>query len=177
VDTENKSSGVVRVEETGAVTRIYLDLGGLEAPLNQSHYHGLLEALKDADGDAECQAVVLVGLDARIDPSDVPELYQDTFFAIEALRPVTIALDGGGTVQDGPDLTLACDLVIAANRLGTGMAKISWAMTPNVTDKTKLTKMAAGLPAIESELMAALAAGADQRNRHDSEQAKAKKAA
>ncbi len=177
MDTENKNSGVVRVEKTGAVTRITLILSGLDAPLEQSHCGDLLSALREVDSDAECQAVVLVGIDAPIASADMSELHQEVFSELEALRPVTIALDGDCSGQDGLDLTLACDLVIAANRLGTGMAKISWAMTPNVKDKTKLAKMATGLPDIEEELMASVAAGADGRNYLANEQARAKRAA
>jgi len=129
---------------------------------------GLQFVLREADRDADCQLVVIQGIDSPFCTADdiaswvqsdsnwELRLFQETLQVLETIRPVTVARDDGGFGDDGLELALACDLVLAADGPSISTPKLGWAVAPGAGNNAKLAGLCAKLPSFDTELMAAL---------------------
>lgn len=90
--------------------------------------------------------------------------YQALFARIEALPRVTLAEIGGAALGGGLELTLACDLRIAAHEAQLGLPELRLGLLPGAGGTQRMTRLA-GRPTALRLILGAEVIGGDQAER------------
>jgi enoyl-CoA hydratase len=143
-------------------------------PLSVKLTDELVAAVEEAQGDERLRIVVLRGAGGYFsvgdnliemahgawgDPNQVMRrirFYQRFANTIEELDKITIAVAEGYVLGGGLEITMACDLVLAAESCRWGMPEVDSAMTPGWGGTTRLIRLIGRRRAKEVNLIGAL---------------------
>lgn len=146
----------IGVTINGAVARITIDRPQVLNAMNSLALTECLAALRQAEGDPAVRVLVLSGRGdraftagadiseiARFGPAEMAnynQLWINWFAALEASRLVVIASVAGWATGGGTEMTLACDIVIAADTAKFGLAEINIGVIPGAGAAVRLTR-------------------------------------
>lgn len=149
-----------RIEHHGRVARLTLARAPVNA-INNEWLDGFGKILDGLDGREDVtvlhirsdQKVFCAGADlnqvkGRFDMKDGPEVmkedvrgFQTLYARIETLKLVTLAEIGGAAMGGGLELTLACDLRIAANEAKLGLPEVRLGLVPGAGGTQRLARL------------------------------------
>lgn len=146
----------IRFAIEGAVARITLDRPQVLNAMNGQALRDCLAALRLAEADPAVRVLVIAGSGGRaftagadiseiaqFGPSEMRtynQLWIDWFAALEASRLAVIASVEGWATGGGTEMTLACDVVIAADSARFGLAEINIGVIPGAGAAVRLTR-------------------------------------
>jgi enoyl-CoA hydratase/carnithine racemase len=146
----------IRVDDDGAVRTITFDRPEKHNSFDDAMLLDLHDAVVEAGERPELRVVLLTGsrkafstgadLNAYVglDPLSVREAnrrtWMRTFNAIEALDKPVVAAVGGYALAGGTELTLACDLVVAADDATFGLSEMRVGVIPGAGACVRLTR-------------------------------------
>jgi enoyl-CoA hydratase/carnithine racemase len=150
-------STVLRVEQRGAVRRLWLNRPGRRNALNSALVDGLTAALGDAEQDAATQAVLIAGAgpsfcagadlqhlldlhDAGNDPVPFLRTVSDLTRRIERSPLPVVAVLHGHAVAGGLEIALACDAVVAEAGTLIGDGHISNHLVPGAGSAVRMCR-------------------------------------
>lgn len=136
----------LRVEHDGAITTLTIDRPERRNALDRATLESMSSALEEAHARPETRVVVIAGGEKAFSTgADLNEYvhyralevrranletWMAVFDAIEALDEPVIASVGGYAIAGGTELTLACDLVIAADDAVFGLSEARVGVIP-----------------------------------------------
>lgn len=155
----------VRVEVEGGIARVTLDRPKALNALNTELLTALAAALDDLARDADLRCVVVTGAGeksfvagadiaemARFGPLEArrfADLGHSTFAALEAMPVPVIAAVNGFALGGGCELTLACDLVYAAENARFGQPEVDLGLIPGFGGTQRLARRVGAMRAAE----------------------------
>lgn len=140
---------VVGIERHGAVTLIIIDNPPVNA-LSQAVREGLLSAIVDADGDDECQAILIVcsgrtfiaGADITEFGKPPAEPYLPVVVArIEACKKPVVAAIHGTALGGGFEIALGCHYRIALGSAAVGLPEVHLGLLPGASGTQRLPRL------------------------------------
>jgi len=161
-------SGRVDIERKGPIARVILDCSEAPGGLNRSLLIELQDVFRTLDGDAECEILILSGIDDLMCPSNDNETavrqnqnsaeaeliaYQRAVDIIKSMRVVTIASLRGTIGDSASDLALAADLVFQSEQVDDDKPQITWATSLNSTGKAKLARLLHRFQELEPDIL------------------------
>ncbi|WP_233233169.1 enoyl-CoA hydratase/isomerase family protein [Bordetella sp. LUAb4] len=152
MDQENKAGiamDVLRIETQDAVRILTLQRPERHNALNTALTSGLLQAVRDADSDQDCRAIVLSGSGksfcAGADTTEFAGFGQDAEQArargaltaelhavFATLSKPVVAAVWGNALGGGAGLALSCDMVVAAQATRLGYPEITHGICPAI---------------------------------------------
>jgi len=150
---------VIHVERDGAITVLTIDHPPANA-INGDVVAGLSEALAAAEADAECRALVLTGAGPKFFSAGAditafsggPEALEaalDLTLKIEGSRLPVVAAVNGIAFGGGCELSMACDIRVAATTARFGQPEIKLGIIPGWGGTQRLPRLIGQARAIE----------------------------
>ena len=150
---------VIHVEREGAITVLTIDHPPANA-INGDVVAGLSEALAAAEADAECRALVLTGAGPKFFSAGAditafsggPEALEaalDLTLKIEGSRLPVVAAVNGIAFGGGSELSMACDIRVAATTARFGQPEIKLGIIPGWGGTQRLPRLIGQARAIE----------------------------
>jgi cyclohexa-1,5-dienecarbonyl-CoA hydratase len=145
-------NGAVRVERDGALAIVTIDHPPANA-ISRAVIAGITQALRDAEADAGCRAVILTGAGPKFFAAgaDVTEFGSAAGDTIATGQKLTLAMErsplaivgavNGIAFGGGCELTLACDVRIASSNARFGQPEIKLGIIPGWGGTQRLPRL------------------------------------
>ncbi|WP_067694102.1 enoyl-CoA hydratase/isomerase family protein [Nocardia jejuensis] len=144
IGADTAGHDLITLEHRGPVSLVTLNRPEVRNALSQQMLHELLQALTAANERTDSHAIVLTGAgpafcsgddldeaartDAKTFDRSIELLQQATRLLLDSSKPSVAALNGAA-IGGGLELTLACDLRVAAEHTTIACPEVTWGLT------------------------------------------------